>query len=74
MSSPLDAMFDLDDDDLRMRFDAIAARASMPVVDPMADLRRARDARRRRRVTQVGAGLVAAAAVSALVFGTLVAA
>lgn len=71
MNSPLDADFDLDDDDLRMRFDAIAARAEMPVVDPMADLRRGRDARRRRRVTQVGGGLVAAAAVSALVFGNL---
>lgn len=71
MNSPLDSMFDLDDDDLRMRFDAIAARATMPVVDPMADLRRGRDARRRRRVTQVGAGLVAAAAVSALVIGNL---
>lgn len=70
MSSQHDAAFDLDDEDLRMRFDAIAARATMPVVDPMADLRRGRDARRRRRAAQIGGGLVAAA-VSALVIGNL---
>ncbi|HXH80637.1 hypothetical protein [Nocardioides sp.] len=61
----------LDDDDLRRHFDTIAARAAMPVVDPIADLRRAREARRRRRVTQAGGGLLAAAAVSALVIGNL---
>lgn len=71
MSSLDQSSLDLDDDDLRRRFDAIAARALMPVVDPMADLQRARDARRRRRVTQLGGGLVAAVAVSVLVISNL---
>ncbi|EON24666.1 MULTISPECIES: hypothetical protein [Nocardioides] len=63
--------FDLHDEDLRRRFDALAARADMPVVDPLADVRRAREARRRNRVVKTGVGLVAAAAVSALVLGNL---